>query len=331
LKGGFGLDHLVATEREDPQPGPGRVRVRVRYASVNYRDLLMVTGKYNPRQPLPLIPLSDGAGEVDAVGPGVALSVGTRVTGLFSPKWQAGEPTLEKIRTSLGGPLDGALAEYLLLDEAAAVPIPSHLELREAATLPCAAATAWTSLVSEGGLKAGDTVLVQGSGGVSTFALDFARMHGARVIATTSSAQKAAFLRERGAAEIVDYVAEPAWGKRVRSLTGGRGVDHVVEVGGAGTLQESIRAVRSGGTISLIGVLAGGAADLNMTPVLMNMIRIQGVLVGSRENVDDMYRAIAQAGYRPHVDRVFAWGEARQAFEHLAAGKHRGKIVIAID
>ena len=331
LRGGFGLDNLVATERDDPQPGPGQVRVRVRFASVNYRDLLMVEGKYNPRQPLPLVPLSDGAGEVDAVGPGVTMEVGTRVTGLFSPKWLSGEPSVDKIRTALGGPLDGTLAQYLVIDEAAAVPVPSHLELQEAATLPCAAATAWTALVAEGQVKAGDTVLIQGSGGVSTFALDFARMHGARVIATTSSEEKATFLRERGAAEIINYVEDPTWGKAVRKLTGGRGVDHVVEVGGAGTLQQSIRAVRSGGTISLIGVLAGGAADLNMTPVLMNMIRIQGVLVGSREGVDAMNRAIETSGYHPHVDRIFPWPEAPQAFEHLRAGKHKGKVVIAID
>ncbi len=331
LRNGFGIDNLVAVERDDPRPGHGQVRVRIRFASINYRDWLMVDGKYNPRQPLPLIPLSDGAGEVDAVGPGVTLPIGTRVTGLFAPKWQAGEPTLPKIRVGLGGPLDGTLAQYLVVDEAGVVPIPEHLSLEEAATLPCAAATAWSALVTEGRIKAGDTVLVQGSGGVSTFALDFARMHGARVIATTSSADKAQWLRERGAWQVVSYVEDPQWGKSVRELTGGRGVDHVVEVGGAGTLSQSVRAVRPGGTISMIGVLAGGAGKVNLTPVLMNAIRIQGVLVGSRENMEAMYRAIAAHEYRPPVDRVFPFAEARAAFEHLVAGKHRGKVVIAID
>jgi NADPH:quinone reductase-like Zn-dependent oxidoreductase len=305
--------------------------VRIRFASINFRDWLMVEGKYNPRQPLPLIPLSDGAGEVDVVGPGVSMEVGTRVTGLFAPRWQAGEPTLQRIRLGLGGPLDGTLAQYLVVEEQGAVPVPEHLSLQEAATLPCAAATAWSALVTEGKLRAGDTVLVQGSGGVSTFALDFACMHGARVIATTSSADKAAWLQERGAWKIVNYVDDPEWGKTVRELTGGRGVDHVVEVGGAGTLPQSIRAVRPGGTISMIGVLAGGAGKLNMTPVLMNAIRIQGVLVGSRESMEAMNRAIEAHAYRPHVDRVFPFAEARAAFEHLAAGKHRGKVVIAVE
>lgn len=327
----FGLDNLVLTEREDPTPGPGQVRVRIRFASINYRDWLMVDGKYNPRQPLPLIPLSDGAGEIDAVGPGVATKIGARVIGLFAPAWQAGEPRVSTMRLTLGGPLDGTLAQHLVVDEAGVVPVPEHLSLEEAATLPCAGATAWSALVTEGKIRAGDTVLVQGSGGVSTFALDFARMHGARVIATTSSAEKAEWLKQRGAWQTVSYADDPEWGKAVRDMTGGRGVDHVVEVGGAGTLAQSIRAVRAGGTISMIGVLAGGAGKVNMTPVLMNAIRIQGVLVGSRENMEAMNRAIETLGYRPHVDRVFGFGEARAAFEHLVAGKHRGKIAIAID
>lgn len=328
---GFGLANLRRAERPLPEPGPGQVRVRVTAVSLNYRDLMMVRGHYNPRQPLPLVPCSDGVGVVDAVGAGVdSVAVGDRVAGLFTQRWPAGQPTPEGQRSTLGGPLDGMLAQFVVLDEGGVAPVPAHLDDTEAATLPCAALTAWSALVTEGGIAAGDTVLVQGTGGVSTFALAFARLHGARVIATTSSEKKAAALRERGAWEVIDYRADPKWGKTARSLTGGRGVDHVVEVGGVGTLAQSLRAVRPGGVVSLIGVLAGGSADLNLTPVLMNQVRIQGIFVGHREGYLAMCRAIERAELRPLVDRVFAFDEAVAAFEHLAAARHQGKIVIRV-
>lgn len=294
IQGSFGLDNLARAERPEPQPGPGQVRVRVSAVSLNYRDLLMVRGHYDPRQPLPLVPVSDGVGRVEALGEGVkGPKVGDRVAGMFAQRWPAGPPTRQALRSTLGGPHDGMLAEQVVLAAEGVAPVPEHLDDAEAATLPCAALTAWSALVTLGRVRAGDTVLVQGTGGVSSFALDFAHLHGARVIATTGSPHKVEGLRERGAWAVVDTRAEPQWGKAVRALTDGHGVDHVVEVGGVGTLAQSLRALRPGGTVSLIGVLAGGHADLSLTPVLMNQVRVQGVFVGHREGFCAMSRAIA--------------------------------------
>ena len=327
----FGLENLKKVSRPTPEPGPGQVRVAVSAVSLNYRDLLMVRGRYNPRQPLPLVPLSDGVGEVVAVGAGVDEGlVGRRVASLFAQAWRSGAPTPEILRSTLGGPRDGMLAQEVVLDAAGVVDVPAHLSDEQAATLPCAALTAWSALVTEGHVGAGDTVLVLGTGGVSTFALDFARMHGATVVATTSKADQHDELRARGAAHVVDYRADPDWGKTIRQWTGGRGVDHVVEVGGAGTLSQSLRAVRPGGTVSLIGVLARGGGDVNLTPVLMNHVRVQGVFVGHRESFEAMNRAIAAHAYEPRVDRTFGFDEARAAFEHLASGQHVGKVCIRV-
>jgi len=326
----FGVENLRIKERPDPVVGPRQVRIAVRMAALNYRDLLMVRGHYNPRQPLPLIPLSDGMGVIDAVGDGVSeLSVGDRVAGLFAPLWQAGEPTTAVIRATRGGPLDGMLAEHVVADASGVARVPSHLSDAEAATLPCAGLTAWSALVTYGRIKAGDTVLVQGSGGVSSFALDFAKMHGARVIATTSTGVKAEYLRGRGADVVVRYDQTPEWGKAVRKLSEG-GVDHVIEVGGSGTIAQSMRAVRPGGTISLIGVLAGGAAKLDLTPALMSNVRIQGIFVGHREGFIAMSRAIDRAGLRPRIDRVFPLEGVADAFGHLASGQHCGKVCIEV-
>lgn len=331
IRGGFGLDNLQRVERPLPEPGPGQVRVRVSAVSLNYRDLMMVRGEYNPRQPLPLVPCSDGVGVVDALGLGVqGVAVGDRVAGLFAQRWWAGPPTADALRSTLGGPRDGMLAEAVVLDAQGVVPVPEHLDDVEASTLPCAALTAWSALVTLGRVRAGDTVLVQGTGGVSSFALDFARLHGARVIATSGSAHKLADLRARGAFAVIDHRADPQWGKAVRALTGGEGVDHVIEVGGVGTLAQSLRAVRPGGTVSLIGVLAGNTADVNLTSVLMTQVRVQGVFVGHREGFLAMSRAIAQHGLRPRIDRVLAFDQARAAFEHLASGAHQGKVCIRV-
>lgn len=331
IRGAFGLDHLVEAERPEPRPGFGQVVVRVRAASLNYRDLLTIEGRYNPKQPLPLIPCSDGVGEVVAVGEGVSrVKVGDRVCGAFAQRWIAGEPTRERLRSTLGGPLDGMLAELVALDQEGVVRVPGHLTDEEAATLPCAAVTAWSALVTEGGLAAGDTVLVQGTGGVSLFALQLARLAGARVIATSSSDEKLGRARELGAAEGINYRTVPQWGKRVRELTGGAGADHVIEVGGAGTFQQSLQAVRFGGRISLIGNLAGSSAEVMLTSILMQRIRVQGILVGHRESFEAMNRAIELHGLRPVIDRVFPLAEARQAFEHMSAGGHFGKICIRL-
>jgi NADPH:quinone reductase-like Zn-dependent oxidoreductase len=332
IRGGFGLDNLTRCERPDPEPGPFQVRVRVKATSLNYRDLMMVKGQYNPRQKLPLVPNSDGAGVVDAVGPGVTrVKPGDRVMGLFSQSWLGGEPTRTAQAHTLGGPLDGALADTLLLHEDGALPTPAYLSDEEASTLPCAAVTAWSALVTQGGLKAGDTVLLQGTGGVSLFALQIARLFGARVLLTSSKDDKLARAKELGAHEGINSVTTPDWDKAARALTGGVGVDHVVEVGGAGTLERSLRAVRMGGTVSVIGVLSGGSGHVPVTPILMGQLRVQGIFVGHRPSFEALLRAFNLHGVRPVVDRVFPFAEARAAFEHLERGAHFGKVVIRVD
>jgi NADPH:quinone reductase-like Zn-dependent oxidoreductase len=327
----FGLEGLKLAERPQPQPGPFELLLKVRAASLNYRDLMMLKGSYNPKMQLPRVPLSDAAGEVAAVGPGVSrVKVGQRVAGIFMQKWLAGELTETAARSALAGAIDGVLAEYVVLHESGVVPVPEHLSDEEAATLPCAAVTAWHGLITEGQVTAGDSVLVQGTGGVSLFALQFARLVGARVVITSSSDDKLRRAREMGAAEAINYKATPEWGDRVRELTGGRGVDHIVEVGGAGTLGQSLKAVRTGGRISLIGVLTGGTGQVNPLPVLMKGVRVQGIFVGSREMFEAMNRAIALHKLRPVVDRVFPFAEAVEAYRYLESAAHFGKIVIRV-
>ncbi len=328
IRDGFGLDALKQGERPKPSPGPGEVLVRIKAASLNYRDLMVVKGQYNPKMPLPRIPLSDAAGEVVEVGPGVdRVKVGQRVAGIFMQRWIAGEIDDDKAKSALGGAIDGLLAEYAVLHQDGVVPVPEHLSYEEAATLPCAAVTAWHALVTEGQVKPGDSVLVQGTGGVSLFALQFARLAGARVIITSSSDEKLERARKLGASECINYKETPEWGDRVRALTGGRGVDCVVEVGGAGTLGQSLRAVRTGGRIALIGVLAG-VGQANTLPILMKNVRVQGIFVGSREMFEAMNRAIAQHQLRPVVDRVFPFGEVVEALRYMESAAHFGKICI---
>ncbi len=332
IRKAFGLDSLTLTERPDPVLGPGHVLVRIKAASLNFRDLLTIRGVYNPKLPLPLVPLSDGAGEVVRVGEGVTrVKAGDRVAGIFAQKWLAGPPTKAKLLSTLGGPLDGMLAEQVVLHEDGLVHVPAHLTDEEAATLPCAAVTAWSAIMEQGGLKAGDTLLVLGTGGVSLFALQFACLAGARVVVTSSSDGKLERARALGAAETINYQATPDWEKKARELTGGVGMDHVLEVGGGGTFARSVRAVRVAGRISLIGVLAGSTTDVNLNPILMQNIRVQGVIVGSRDTFEAMNRAIVLHRLRPVVDRVFPFAEARAAVEHMTAQGHFGKIVIRMD
>jgi NADPH:quinone reductase-like Zn-dependent oxidoreductase len=327
----FGLEALTLTERPQPVPGPGELLLRVRAVSLNYRDLMVVKGQYNPRLQLPSVPCSDAVGVVAAVGAGVAkVTVGQRVVALFMPAWQCGEVTDAKARSALGGGGVGTLSEHIVLPADGVVPAPEHLSDEEAATLPCAAVTAWHALITEGGLRPGDSVLLQGTGGISLFALQFARLAGARVLITSSSDDKLQRARSLGAAEGINYKTTPEWGERARQFTGGAGVDHVVEVGGAGTLPQSLRAVRMGGRVSLIGVLAGGGGQLSLLPVLMKNVRIQGIYVGSREMFEAMNRAITEHGLRPVVDRTFRFEEAPEAFRHLESGKHFGKVCIAV-
>jgi NADPH:quinone reductase-like Zn-dependent oxidoreductase len=333
IKDKFGLDSLTLTERPQPRPGPGQVLVKMRACSLNFRDLLVVKGLYNPKLPLPLVPLSDGAGEVAEVGAGVTrVKAGDRVAGLFMPLWLDGEVTEAKAKSALGAGVPGVLAEYVVFDQEAVVHVPAHLTDEEAATLPCAAVTAWHALVTEGQLKTGDTVLVQGTGGVSLFALQFARLSGARVIATSSSDAKLERARSLGlaAGDGINYKTTPDWDKRARELTGGGGVDHVVEVGGAGTLTRSLRAVRSNGRVSLIGILSGGTGEVDPRPILMKNVRVQGIFVGSRAMFEAMNRAIALHQLHPVVDRVFPFAEAPGALRYLESAAHFGKIVIRV-
>jgi NADPH:quinone reductase-like Zn-dependent oxidoreductase len=331
IRGAFGLENLVVSERPDPRPGPGEILLALRAAALNYRDLLTVEGKYNPRQKLPLVPCSDGVGEVVEVGPGVSrFEVGDRAVPLFAQRWLGGEPTRERLRSTLGGPLDGTLAQAMVVPAEAAVHPPEHLSDEGAACLPCAVLTAWSAVVVEGRVAAGDTVVVQGTGGVSLSALQVARLQGARVIVTSSSDEKLARARYLGAWETINYRSTPEWGRRVKELTDHRGADLVVEVGGAETLAQSLVAVRFGGTIALVGNLTGGTLSFNVVPAFMQRVRLQGILVGDRDAFEAMNRAAAANHLRPVIDRVFPWQEAREAFEHLASGKHFGKVCVGI-
>ncbi|MFO1351636.1 MAG: NAD(P)-dependent alcohol dehydrogenase [Gammaproteobacteria bacterium] len=328
----FGLENLKLAERDTPKPGPGQVLIKVRACSLNFRDLLMVKGQYNPRQPLPLIPCSDGAGEVVAVDAGVSrVKVGDRVAGIFAQKWIAGEPTQERVRSTLGGPFDGMLTEYALLGEEGVVKIPAHLSFEEAATLPCAALTAWCALTKYRPLLAGQTLLLQGTGGVSIFALQFAKILGATVIITSSSDEKLERAKALGADHLINYKIEPDWHKKARELTGKIGVDHVLEVGGAGTFEKALAATRIGGFVVSIGVLSGVAAPLSLTSVFMSGLTVQGMLVGNRDDFEAMNRAIAQHGLKPVVDRAFAFADVHQAFALMEQGGHFGKIVVRVD
>jgi len=330
LREATGIGGLVPAERPDPAPGSGEVLVRMKAASLNYRDLVVAKGGYGRNQKLPLTPLSDGAGEVAGTGEGVRrFTTGDRVAGCFMPGWIAGGFREDYSASALGGARDGVLAEYVIFPEHGLVRIPPHLSWEEAACLPCAALTAWNALIVAARLRPGNTVLVLGSGGVSVFALQLARLAGAAVIATSSSNERLERLRELGAERLINYRETPRWGSTVREMTGGAGVDVVVEVGGAGTLEQSLRAVRGGGTISLIGVLAG-PGEFNPNWIFMKSVRLQGIYVGSREMFEQMNAAIETAALRPVIDRVFPFAETPAAYRHLDAGAHFGKVVIRI-
>lgn len=323
-----GIDSLVLCERPAPAPGPGQALVRMRAASLNYRDLVVVKGSSRGKVNLPLIPLSDGAGEVIAIGDGVTrVKPGDRVAGIFMQGWISGQITEAAASTALGGAIDGTLAEQVLFDAEGLVQLPPHLSFEEGATLPCAAVTAWNALFESGNLQAGETVLTLGTGGVSVFAAQLARLAGARVIGTSSSDAKLERLSALGVSDVVNYRREPAWAQQVRELTGGAGVDQVIEVGGPGTLDQSLRAVRMGGTVSLIGVLAG-RGEFNPNWIFMKHVRLQGIYVGSREMFEAMNRFIREHEFHPVVDRVFDFDQAPEAYRHLESGAHIGKVVI---
>jgi NADPH:quinone reductase-like Zn-dependent oxidoreductase len=332
LDGGFGFDRLSIREQEPPSYGARQVLIRVQAVSLNARDVMMVRGEYNARQRLPLVVCSDAAGEVVARGAEVSeWAVGDRVCPIFAGLWLQGALTREAQRSSLGGPLDGTLREYMAVDAAALVRAPAHLSAIEAACLPCAGVTAYRAVAELGQLQAGQSLVCLGTGGVSLFGLQIAKALGARVIITSRSAEKLARAAVLGADHGIDTSQGGEWSRRVRELTQAEGAEHVLEVGGAHTIAESLRAVRIGGTVSVIGVLSGALAELDLRPVLMQDIRIQGVFVGSRASFSGLLGLLERHALRPQVDRVFQLDEARAAFEHAASGQQFGKVVISLE
>ena len=325
-----GPDALRLVELPNPKPGPGQVLVRVHATSLNYRDLLVADGRYG-KVPLPLIPLSDGAGEIAAVGEGVTRwKTGDRVAGTFFQGWQSGPFRRELAHTALGGALNGMLAEFVALSADGVVAIPPHLSFEEAATLPCAALTAWQALVTRGNVSADETVLLLGTGGVSIFALQFANMHGARVIITSSNNEKLARAKALGADEIINYRSIPDWEKEVFRLTGEAGVDQVVEVGGAGTFVKSLHSVAPGGQVHLVGGVSGFTADVPLTEIIRKLVIVRGIYVGSRAMFEAMNRALTLHQTKPVVDRVFSFADAPAAYRYQQSGQHFGKVVISV-
>ena len=321
----WSIEGMELVEQPEPVPGPGQVAVKMRAASLNYRDLLTVQGKGGPFR-LPLIPFSDGAGEVAAVGEGVTrIAVGDRVCPLFFQSWFDGRPTATSRRLALGGTRPGVLQETMLLDAEGVSRIPAHLSFQEAATLPCAALTAWRALFEEARLKPGDTVLVQGTGGVSIFALQFARLAGATVIATSSSDDKLERARALGADHTINYRSVPEWGKAAADWAGG--VDHI-EVGGKDTFQQSLEAARVGGTILVIGVLSGFAQPIAIPSLFGKNLHVIGLSVGSRRMFDNMAAAIGRNRVKPVIDRTFGFDAVPEALKLMQQGGHFGKIVV---
>jgi NADPH:quinone reductase-like Zn-dependent oxidoreductase len=329
IDGEFGLDHLTLVERPIPEPRLGEVVIKTAAVSLNYRDTDMVAGTYPFKFPLPLVPTSDGVGVVVAVGEGVTRAkIGDRVIGTFWQSWLGGDFDQTAGIGQLGGDVDGMLSEYVRLDQQGLVHAPEHLTDEEAATLPCAALTAWQALVTEGRLKAGETVLIQGTGGVSLFGLQFAAMFGARVIVTSSRDDKLERAKALGATHAINYVTTPVWHPEARRLNGGRGLDHVVEVGGPDSFLQSLQAIRMGGQIHMIGYVGSKLGMINPLEILYRRAVVRGIPIGSRESFDHMNRAISLHRMRPIVDRVFPWTEARAALEYMREGKHFGKIVL---
>lgn len=324
---GGGFERVRVTQRQVPEPGFGEITVRLRASSLNYHDYAVVSGMWGPDGDR--IPMSDGAGEVAAVGPGVTeFAVGDRVVSTFFPTWLDGLPEVVGFATVPGDGVDGYAREAVTRPATAFTRAPAGWDHAEAATLTTAGLTAWRALFEDGKLKAGDTVLVQGSGGVSVFALQFAKMAGATVIATSSSDEKLARLQGLGADHLINYRQDAAWGETARKITGGRGVDHVIEVGGPGTLEQSMEASRVGGHISVIGILTGVAGSLEVVPALIRQLRLQGVLVGSRRQQIDMIRAIDANGMKPVIDRRFPLDAMVDAFRHQESNRHFGKICL---
>ncbi|HEX7968720.1 MAG TPA: NAD(P)-dependent alcohol dehydrogenase [Stellaceae bacterium] len=331
MRDDWGIEHIKPGTRPDRSPGPGEVRIEMAAASVNYRDLVMTQRGYGRHSgELPLIPLSDGAGTVVETGAGVTrVKQGDVVCPAFGQTWISGPLREEHRPGMLGGPLDGVMQQYMVLSEQGVVKAPAHLSAVEAATLPCAAVTAWSAVIG-GGTKPGDVVVTQGTGGVSLFAMMFAKIAGAMAIITSSSDEKLALARALGADIGINYRAHPEWSREVRKALGGRGADLIVELGGAASLDQSLRAVRTSGALAMIGVLSGATAELNLGRVVTQNVRLQGVTLGSREMFEDMVRAIERHRLKPAIDeKRYAFDEVGDAIRAIAAGRHFGKICIA--
>jgi NADPH:quinone reductase-like Zn-dependent oxidoreductase len=333
----FGVDHLEQVDLPMLQIAPGMVLIKVCAVSLNYRDLLMVKGQYNPKMALPRIPCSDGAGEVVAIGEGVSrVQVGDRVCGIFMQRWLNGPLTAEGSKAALGGDVDGMLAEYVLLAQDGVILFPEHLSYEEAATLPCAGVTAWNALHHAGEpahpAARGETIVIQGTGGVSLFALQFAKLLGARVVGTSSSDEKLDRAYGLGLDAGCNYKERPEWSKWVAEVTQGNGADRIIEVGGAGTLGQSLRAASVGGVVAQIGVLSGSATSepLALTSILHKQLCVQGIYVGSRAMFEQMNVAIAEAKLRPVIDRIFAFDQVQDAFLYMQSASHFGKIVVRV-
>ena len=331
IEGEWGMEHLRLSTRPEPKAGPGQVVVKMGASSLNYRDLVVPNKGYGSHTgTLPLIPISDGAGIVTEVGPGVRrVAVGDRVCPTFFQNWISGEPDLERLTRSLGGPVDGTMADYMCLSEEGVAKVPAHLSDIEAATLPCAALTAWSALVTGGNVRPGDRVLVQGCGGVALFAVAFAKMLGAHVTVISSSDDRIARVKQLGADAGINYRSTPEWAKATRDITGGRGYDLILELGGEKTLPQSLRCIRPGGTLAMIGILSGSAMATPLGLIITRQVRLQGVTVGHRDGFEAMVRAIELHRLRPVVDRVFAFEELKEAMAYLQSGAQFGKVCLA--
>ncbi len=326
----WSMAHLRLAARPDPRPGPGQVLLRMKAASLNYRDLVVPMRGYGSHTgTLPLIPISDGVGEVLEAGAGVTRArPGERVCPLFAQAWLSGEPTPERLARSLGGPVDGTMAEYMVLPEEGVSKVPAHLSDEQAASLPCAALTAWSAIVTHDNLGPGSRVLVQGTGGVALFALQFAKLRGAQVTVISSSDEKIARAKKLGADAAINYRATPEWYKATRELTAGRGYDHILELGGEKTLPQSLRCIRPGGMLSMIGVLSGGMLSAPLGLVVTRQVRLQGITVGNRDGFEAMLRAIDQHKLQPVTDKVFQFEQLKEAMAYLKSGAHFGKVCI---
>ena len=331
IEGEWGMDHLKLSTRPEPKAGPGQVLVKMTASSLNYRDLVVPNRGYgNHTGTLPLIPVSDGVGVVSAIAPGVTrVAVGDRVCPTFFQNWISGEPDLERLTRSLGGPIDGTMTDTMCLPEEGVIKVPAHLSDLEAATLPCAALTAWSALVTCGNIRPGDRVLVQGCGGVALFAVAFAKLLGAHVTVISSSEERLERVKQLGADAGINYRSTPEWAKATRDITAGRGYDLILELGGEKTLPQSLRCIRPGGTVAMIGILSGSAMATSLGLIITRQVRLQGVTVGHRDGFEAMLRAIDQHRLKPVVDRVFQFEELKEAMAYLQTGAQFGKVCLA--